>query len=349
MTELGSEMEPLLRPGPVPLGENRLCRLLEIEHPVISAGMGAISGPELAAAVSNAGGCGQLSLTGADSATALDLIRRTRELTDRPFAVNVILDLHGGEEVETALREAVPAFLFFWGDPAPFVGDARQRGSKVLFQVGSVEEGVAGAEAGVDVIVAQGLEAGGHVRGTTPLVSLLPSMVDAVAVPVVAAGGIVDSRGMAAALSLGGEGVLMGTRFLASNEAFIHDQYQEKILTAGSDDTVYTENLFDVWWPNAPHRMLRNRLVAEWEAAGRPPPGRRSGEGTVIGTREGPGGMSEIPRYASFSATPRFHGDIEQAPLWAGMSVGLVREVKPAGAIVEEVGAGSQRILGTAR
>jgi len=313
-----------------------LCQALGIEHPVMAAAMGGATTPEFAAAVSSAGGLGQLTVTGLDAETVANRVRRTRELSERPFAANVILDIWKGHEIDAALNAGAPIIFLFWGDPRPYVEQVHGANARLVVQVGSVGEAVAARDAGVDAIVAQGVEAGGHVRGTTPLFSLVPAVAEAVApLPVVAAGGIVDGRGLAAALALGAQGVLMGTRFLASEEAFVHPEYQRRILEAPGD-TVYSQDLFDVAWPSAPHRMLRNRVVTEWEAAGRPPLGSRAGEGTIIGSSSASGRVVEIARYTSFTATPAFEGDIEEAPLWAGMSVGRVREVKPAGEIVRE-------------
>lgn len=327
--------------------ETPLCRVLGIQHPILSAGMGGATVPSLAAAVSNAGGCGQVTITGRDPDVVRQRIAETHELTDRPFAVNVILDTQKGHEVATALEAGVPIIVLFWGDPTPYVEAAHRHGTKVIVQVGSVADAVAAAEAGADVVIAQGLEAGGHVMGTTPLFSLLPPVVEAIApVPVVAAGGIVDGRGMAAALSLGAQGVMMGTRFLASDEAFVHPEYQRRLLAAGVDDTVYLRDLFDIGWPDAPHRVLRNACVDEWEAAGRPPPGKRPGEGATMGVVVAGEKSVEVRRYTAFTATPQFDGDMEQVPLWAGMSVGLVNDVQPAGEIVRDTVHQAAELLG---
>lgn len=325
-----------------------LCTTLGIEHPIISAAMGGATVPEFTAAVSNAGALGQVGVSGAGADRTRALIQRVRELTDRPFAVNVIIDGYDGQEIETVLDELVPILFLFWGDPSPWVADAHRRGTKVVVQVGSVAEAVTAAQAGVDVIVAQGVEAGGHVRGTTPLFALIPAVVEAVQpVPVVAAGGIVDGRGLAAALALGAAGVLIGTRFLASDEADVHPEYRRRVLAAnGAGDTVYSEDLFDVGWPNAAHRVLRNRLVEEWEAAGKPAPGERANEGDVIGSRRlWDGSTPPVRIYSSVTATTAFEVDMERMALWAGMSVGLVRDVKPAGQIVRETVEQAQAIL----
>jgi nitronate monooxygenase len=325
-----------------------LCRALGIEHPIISAAMGGATVPEFTAAVSNAGACGQVGVSAAGPDRTRALIQRVRELTDRPFAVNVIIDDYDGQEVETALDEGIPILFLFWGDPSPWVADAHRRGTKVVVQVGSVAEAIAAADSGVDAIVAQGVEAGGHVRGTTPLFALIPQVVEAVSpLPVVAAGGIVDGRGLAAALALGADGVLIGTRFLASQEADVHPEYLRRVLDAkGAEDTVHSEDLFDGGWPDAAHRVLRNGLVREWEAAGKPRPGKRAHEGEEIGSRRRWNGTTvPIRTYSSVTATTSFEVDLDRMALWAGMSVGLVREVKPAGEIVRETVREAEEIL----
>lgn len=323
----------------------RLCTTLGIEHPIISAGMGGVTSPEFAAAVSNGGGLGQITVTGGDPERVASRVGRTRELTDRPFAANVILALEKGDEVQAALDAGAPAVLLLWGDAAPHSGAIHRAGAKLIVQVGSVSEAVAATDAGADVIVAQGIEAGGHVRGTTPLIALVPAVAEAIpSVPVAAAGGIVDGHGLAAALALGAEGVLMGTRFLAAEEAFVHPDYRRRILESDGD-TVYTEDLFYVRWPDAPHRVLRSPMVAEWEAAGRPRPGSRADEDRVIGISTMSGRSVEIRRYTAFAATPAFEGDMEQVAWWAGMGVGRVREVKPAARIIRDTVAEAEAIL----
>src|SRR5262249_48682961 len=156
------------------------------------------------------------------------------------------------EELEACLQEHVPVVSFFWGEPAPYIERCHAAGATVLLQVGSVEEARRAVDAGVDIIVAQGWEAGGHVRGDVPTLPLVPSVVDAVApIPVVAAGGIVDGRGLAAVLALGAAGAWIGTRFLASEEASVHPDYLKRVLEGTAAETVYT-TLFDANWPDAP-------------------------------------------------------------------------------------------------
>src|SRR5437016_6394583 len=204
-----------------------LCTRLGIEVPIIQAPMGGAVGPSLAAAVCNAGGLGMLVLWRADAETMRRQIRETRALTSRPFGVNLNLDFPQEERLAVCLEERVPVISFFWRDPSPLISRAKAGGAAVLHSVGSVAEARRAVDAGVDVIVAQGWEAGGHVRGTVATMPLVPAVVDAVSpAPVVAAGGIADGRGLAAALALGAAGVW----FLASNEAAIHPRYRERIL-----------------------------------------------------------------------------------------------------------------------
>lgn len=339
-----------------------LCRELGIEYPILSAGMGRAAGPELVSAVSNAGGFGVLGMSGMDSAEMRRLIGRTRELTERPFGVNVIIDEEGWatteedkqlllDEVATAADEGVAAIVLFWGSPSPYLDEVHGRGLKLLIQVGSVEEAKVAAEAGVDAVIAQGVEAGGHVKGTTSIWKLIPATVAAIdPLPVLASGGIGDGACLARVLELGGQGVSLGTRFIASEEAWFHSEYKRRIVEATSGDTVLNE-LYDLWWPHAPHRTLRNKTLEEWEAAGCPPPGQRPGEGTSIGTlTSSTGEVIEWPRYAGAGTTkPDFDGDIEYAPLWAGESVSAVNDIVPAGEIVSRLARDAEAALAEAQ
>src|SRR5207244_6208400 len=166
-------------------------------------------------------GCGVVGMVGMTGALAHARISETRALTNKPFGVNVILARLQEGQLETCLDEGPPLIVFFWGDPGPYIRDAHRQGSKVFLQVGSVAEAKAAADAGVNGIIAQGVEAGGHVRSTTALTTLLPAVVEAVKpLPVIASGGIANGRGLVAALSLGAQGVSVGTRFVCSEEVF---------------------------------------------------------------------------------------------------------------------------------
>jgi nitronate monooxygenase len=275
-----------------------------------------------------------LSGTWREPATLRTLIEETKELTDRPFGVNLVLHWPPEERLAICLETHVPLISFFWGDPTPYIQAIHDAGSQVSHTVGSAAEARAAVSAGVDVIVAQGWEAGGHVWGTVGTMALVPSVVDAVSpVPVVAAGGIGDGRGIAAALTLGAAGAWLGTRFLMSPEASVHPDYQGILLNASEADTIYT-TLFDGGWPDAPHRAIRTETVKHWEAAGCPPPGQRPGEGEVVGT--GNDGES-IHRYADMLPGPEARAAMDDLALYAGQSVGLIRSIQPAVAIVREL------------
>ena len=330
------------------------CERLGIEHPILNAGIGLGAGPALAAAVSNAGGCGVIGLSGVPAERSGDLVNATRALTTRPFGANMIIASLTRPELADTVRARVRAILeahvsllvLFWGDPSEFVEDAHRAGTLLVVQIGSVDEARAAARAGVDGVIAQGMEAGGHVRGRVSLSTLLPAVVDAVSpLPVLASGGIADGRGLVAALDLGAQAVSLGTRFVASAESNVVTEHRERIVRAHAADAVYYEDLYDVGWQNAPHRTLRTKAVEEWEAAGRPPSGARPGEGTVIGVDHRPWGDVEVKRYAPFTLAPTFEGASEYAPLWAGESCELVNEVKPAGEIVRDIVRDAERIL----
>jgi nitronate monooxygenase len=330
-----------------------LCDRLGIEVPILSAGMGSVAGPELVAAVSNAGGFGVLGVSGASVDGVRRAIANTRALTDRPFGVNVIIDEEGWAttdedkalvraEVEAAAAEGIAAVVVFWGDPVPYVALARAKNAALIAQVGSFDEARAAAAAGVDAIIVQGVEAGGHVRGTASVWELLPAVAEAFApTPVLASGGIGDGAGIARALLLGAQGVSLGTRFVASDESRAHPKYKRRIVESAAEDTVYTEDLYDIHWQGAPHRTLRNRNFDEWVAAGRPRPGNRPGEGTTIGTVVlSSGDRYELPRYVGAgSPIATFEGEIDYMPMWAGESVEAVHDIQPAGELVSRLAA----------
>ncbi len=305
--------------------------------------MGGAAGPQLAAAVSNAGGLGTLPLWWHGTDIVRQQVRETRQLTTRPFAVNLNMEYPQAERLEVCLDEGVPVISFFWQDPSSLVSRAKEAGAIVMHTVGNAADARRAVDCGVDIVVAQGWEAGGHVRGTVASMPLIPSVVDVVGnVPVIAAGGIADGRGMAAALALGASGVWIGTRFLASKEVAIHPEYQERLLAASENDTVHLENLFDGGWPDAPHRVLRNSTVTNWEKAGRPPPGQRPGEGDVIAHAASEG---DIVHYLSYTPEPDAVGDIEALALWAGQGVAMVRKVQPVADIIREINAEAEAIF----
>jgi nitronate monooxygenase len=325
-----------------------MCDLLQIEVPIILAPIispvGPPAGPRLAAAVSEAGGLGSIALWLAERDVIRSRIRELKALTTKPFAVNLRLDTDADRRLNECLDEGVRIISLFWGDPSVLAPRAKAAGVTLMQTVRSAAEARVAVDCGVDIVVAQGWEAGGHVWGTVATMALVPAVVDAVApAPVVAAGGIADGRGMAAALALGAVGVWIGTRFLASTETNFHPRYQERLLAASEDDTIYLEYLFDGGaWTDAPARALRNKTVAAWEAAGRPPKAERAGQGEVVAVSASRG---DIKRYMPTAPISDVEGDIDALPMWAGQSVGLVKRLQPAGEIVREIDAAAQAIL----
>jgi enoyl-[acyl-carrier protein] reductase II len=325
--------------------KTRFCERFAIDAPIVVAPMGPdLTGPELVAAVCNAGGFGILQAQLCSPSLLKQQIRYLRSLTARPFGVNFVLHFPHREGIHVCIDERVAALSFFWGDPSEFIPTAHAAGIAVLHQVGSVDTAIHAKQAGVDVIIAQGVEAGGHVSGQVSTMVLLPRIVDAVApVLVLAAGGIADARGLAAALCLGADGVVMGTRFLATPEANAHSEYKAKLVTASEEDTVRT-TLFGNGWPNAPHRALRTPFVNSWVDRENETQDSRRDEpivgGTVIAGMEMP-----IQKFVSMPPNPQATGDIGSMALLAGQSVGLVDEIRPAAEIVCETVDGAARLI----
>jgi nitronate monooxygenase len=311
-----------------------VCELLGIEQPIVQAPIAAV--PQLAAAVSNAGALGMLSLTW--SSPAGDVVRQTAKLTDRPFAGNLVLASDQHRRLDEALEAGLRIVSLFWGDPADYVKQVHDAGGVVLHTVGTADEARRAADDGVDVVVAQGWESGGHVWGQIATLPLVPAVVDAVApVPVIAAGGIGDARGVAAVLALGAQAAWLGTRFLMAQEMPIHEEYRRRLINAVETDALWYADLYEVGWPDAPNRSLRNSTSEAWEAAGRPPPGSRPGEGDVIAHLAS---GEPILRYEPAAPMADTTGDIEAVPMWAGQSVALVKTQQSAAEIVTELVSG---------
>jgi NAD(P)H-dependent flavin oxidoreductase YrpB (nitropropane dioxygenase family) len=258
-----------------------------------------------------------------------DLATRTRGA----FGVSFLMPFLDRDAVAVAATRARVVEFFYAEPDAALVETVHAGGALACWQVGSVEEAVAAARAGCDLVVAQGTEAGGHVRGWTALLPLLSAVLDAVDVPVVAAGGIGTARGMAAALAAGADGVRVGTRFVAAAESDAHPEYTAALVAAGPEDTVLTER-FGVMWPKAPHRVLRSAVSASeaW-------PGEVVGEMELFGMRQ------PIPRFGVPCPTRSTTGTIGAMALYAGESVGAVSRVEPAADIVRELVDGAEHLL----
>ncbi len=269
------------------------------------------------------------------------MLRATRRLTDGPINANFVLEFPIADQLRSALDEGAKIVSFFWGDPGAHVARVVQCGATPIAAVGSIDEAKRAADQGCQAIVAQGWEAGGHVRGTVAMSVLVPAIVDSVpGLPVLAAGGIADSRGVAAAFALGASGVWVGTRFVASREADAHAEYQAALLNASVEDTVHSE-LFDGGWQGAALRTLRNSTVQKWEAAGRPAPGQRPGEAEPVGRKNG----HAVIRFDSDAPTRAVEEGAEAMALYAGQSAGLVHEILPAAQIVAELSQGVPEAL----
>lgn len=313
--------------------KTRLCDLVGIDVPIIQAPIGSGAGPELVSAVSNAGGLGLLSVTWRSAEELPGLLGKTKRLTGKPFGVNLVLHWDPTERLEICLQEGVKVVSFFWGDPAPYVERIHRAGALVTQTVASAEEARRVVDAGVDIVIAQGWEAGGHVWGQVGTMALVPAVVDAVdPVPVVAAGGIGDGRGLAAVLILGGSGVWLGTRFVASVEAEVHQVQKEMVVGLSEQDTIYSQ-IFNIGWENAPHRALRNSTVKAWEAAGSPADN-RPGEGEMIAAyADG----TPVVRYSDIMPDPDMTGNLEALACYGGQSTGLIHSVEPAATIIQNM------------
>jgi NAD(P)H-dependent flavin oxidoreductase YrpB (nitropropane dioxygenase family) len=311
----------------------RACELFGIEHPVVLGGMGSGTSPELVAAVSNGGGLGVQGCAGRSPDQIARLADAIRAATERPFGLNLLLFLADAAAIDAVLSARPPVFSTAWPWPdfdlAPLFARAHAAGARVMHMVSTVHEARRAAEAGADIIVAQGSEGGGHV-GLMGTIVLVPQVVRAVApLPVLAAGGIADGAGLAAALTLGAEGVLLGTRFLATPEAPLPDAYKEAICRSDGHDTLLTE-LPDVIagqvWPGAFARVLRTPFVQEW--LGR--------EGEVRQRRAEL--LQRIQR-------AREQGDVANGSLLIGQDAGLIERVEPAGEVVRRMVREAEAIL----
>ena len=325
-----------------------LCHILHIDTPIVQAPIGPATNPVMTAAVSNAGGLGMLAFLRRDADDVRRLIGETLELTDRPFGANFIL--RGLEEtddrLDACLESGVTVVSFHWNEPYEYIDRIHDADTLVMYTVGSAKDAKRAAASGVDIIVAQGWEAGGHVRGDVATMALLPTVVDAVSpVPVISAGSIADGRGLAAALMLGASGVWIGTRFVASEEATVDLSYKDRIVKASEIGTILSSKVFNGGW-DAKGRALRNSTVEQWEASGSPEVGRRPGEGEVIAM----GANGEpLDRYSAIGPYPGVTGDLEGLPNWAGQGVGLVNRILPAADIVKEITEDAVRLLENAR
>jgi len=301
-----------------------ICDLFGIEHPIIQGGMVYLGTAELVSAVSNAGGLGIIGTGNSEPEWVRQQIRLTKQRTSKPFGVNIMLmSPFVREVIEVVLEEEVAVVTTGAGNPAVYIPRFKQAGIKVMPVVASVALAIRLEQAGADAIVAEGMESGGEIGETTTIV-LVPQVVDSVRIPVVAAGGIGDGRGLATALALGAQGVQMGTRFVCSDECIAHPRYKEKILKAADRSTVVTGQSVG----NA-MRCLQNKLTRQFlelEETG--------------ATREELDLFGRGRLYLGL-----IEGDIDEGSLLSGQIAGLIKEIKPVRVIIEEMVAEAEAII----
>jgi enoyl-[acyl-carrier protein] reductase II len=301
-----------------------ICDLLGIDYPIVQGGMAWIATAELAAAVSNGGGLGVVAAGGWPADWVRREVRRTRELTDRPFGLNIMLmSPHAPDIVDLAIAESVPVVMTGAGNPGPLIPRFNDAGIHVIPVVASVALARRLERAGAAALIAEGMESGGHIGEITTMV-LVPQVVDAVAIPVIAAGGFADGRGLVAAIALGAQGIQMGTRFACTTECIVHTKYKERVLQARDRCTTTTGHTL-----GHPVRALENtftRRFLELERQNLP--------------------KEEVEKFGT-GALRRglIEGDMEMGSLMAGQVAGMIRDVRPASEIIAELMAEAQSIV----
>ena len=299
---------------------------------LMQAPIGRAATPDLALAVIAAGGLGSLGASWTPIVRLREQIGELQRGTDQPFCVNLVLAFDQNERVALCTELKVPVVSLSWGVDEELIAQLQAAGTTVLVQVGSLERARRAASAGANVLIVQGIEAGGHVESFSPLHSLIQTVRDELSLPLIAAGGIADSAGIAAAFAAGASGVALGTRFVATSKADAHPVWQSAIIEASADDAVFT-GVFDIGWEDAPHRVIRNSTLASWEAAGEPDSGERPGEGDVVAETDG----RELPRYGDDVPLCRTTGNVEALALYAGTSAGAIVSVDDTSELTERL------------
>jgi nitronate monooxygenase len=314
----------------------RITDLLGCQYPILQAGMGGPARAELCAAIGAAGGYGCLGMVRESPELIRGEIAAVRERTDRPFGVNLVpfgtdpvkLD----EELAACFEARVHSLTFFWDVHPDLIARAHAAGCLVLYQVGRVADAIAAEEAGADAIIAQGVEAGGHVHGTTTSLVFLPEVVRAVRVPVLGSGGFGSGASLVAALALGAEGVHCGTVFLATEESFAHQYHKDRLVQATSEDSVFCDVFAINWPPRSPLRALRNSVIERYERD-------LTGHGPDEFPREVAAyeGARPVYRYSTESPLRGMTGDLEALALYAGQICGSVERIRPAAEVVRDM------------
>lgn len=304
--------------------KTRLCELLGIEYPIIQGGMAWVATAELAAAVSNGGGLGIIAAGGAPADVVREQIQKCRTLTDKPFGVNVMLMSPFAEEVMRVVLEEKPAVVATGaGNPGKYIPALKEAGIKIMPVIASVAMAKKMEKDGADAVVAEGTESGGHIGEITTM-CLVPQVVDAVSIPVIAAGGIADRRGTIAAFALGADGIQVGTRFICSNECIAHENYKEAVLKAKDRDAVVTGRS-----AGAPVRALKNKLTREYEK---------------LEKANAP--FEEIEALGVGGLRRAFQeGDVQTGSLMAGQSAAMVHKIEPCADIIRSYFEGTEEII----
>jgi len=306
--------------------KTQITQLLGIQYPIFQGGMAWIAESTLAAAVSNAGGLGIIAGGSAPIDYLCEQIRRCKELTNKPFGVNIMLMSPNAEELaKLVIEEKVPVVTTGAGNPGKYMAAWKEAGVKVIPVVPSVALAVRMERAGADAVIAEGTESGGHIGENTTM-CLVPQVVDAVEIPVIAAGGIADGRGVAASFMLGAQGVQVGTRFLAAQECQIHPTYKELVVKAKDTDSIVTGR-----YTGHPCRNVRTKFTKKLAS------GEKDGSLT-------PDEFEQLTLGSLRKAVQE--GNLEEGSFLCGAIAGMIKEVKPAKEIIEEMFAQAEKLLG---
>jgi|GEM_PF-28230 len=309
-----------------------LLDILDCKYPILCAGMGGVARAPLAAAVSEAGGFGCMGMVRESPQLIREQIELFRSLSKRTFAVNIIPAATGKElleqQVELLIAMKVPAVCLFWDVVPEVLQRFKDAGMTVIHQIGNLVEAEKALQAGADILIVQGIDAGGHVRGTQSVYTLLPEICGISPVPVIAAGGIATGQGIAAAMMLGAQGVCCGSAFLATFESNAHSYHKQRLLDASADDTLYTQMFHKNWPLNAPVRVLRNSVTESSTAQQI-----NSSENVQIGEQDG----QPVFLYATDSPLQGATGELERMALYAGRSCSAINDLCSAADRVQQL------------
>lgn len=305
--------------------QTRITKLLKVQYPIIQGGMAWVADYHIASAVSNAGGLGLIAAASAPADFVRDQIRKVRELTDKPFGVNIMLmSPYAAEIAQVVLEERVPVVTTGAGNPGKYIPGWKEAGITVIPVIASVSQAIRMERAGADAVVAEGCEAGGHIGELTTM-ALTPQIVDAVSIPILTAGGVADGRGIAAAFMLGAEGVQVGTRFLAAEECNIHANYKQAVLDCKDIGTTVTGRT-----TGSPVRCIKNKLARE-----------------IVAMEKTAGAdQAEMEKLLTGSLRAAVvDGDDKMGSLMAGQVAGMIHKIQPAREIIEEMFAEAAKVL----